>query len=229
MGNQRWLDDFRRQLIGRKLPGKYVQRIVEEAADHLEDLMEESMKNTDLDLNARMGDSEHVAESAVAAFRCRSFLGRHPAAAFMTFAVSPLVAFLVLMFAVLIAFFGTCKLCGLIDNDGLHLGALKAVINYALPLAVISVPSMLLSFLYCSLSRKTVVGKKWMLFACGALVVVSSATFCELHFNGASDHGQLILFVGARYWIQIVQFLIAVAFSWWLIRRSDQGRTQLAA
>ncbi len=81
--NQPWLDDLRRQLVRRNLPGKYVQRFIEEAADHLEDLTEETMEEADFDLNTVMGETRHVAEAAVATYRQRSFLGRHPAAALL--------------------------------------------------------------------------------------------------------------------------------------------------
>jgi hypothetical protein len=228
MGNQPWLDDLRRQLIRRNLPRRYVQRVLEEAADHLEDLMEETMEKTEFNANARMGETQIVAAAALAAYRRRGFFGRHPVVAFLAFAVSPLLAFLILMQIGLLALSVICWSLGLVDNDGLHLGAVKAVINYVVPLAVIAVPSMLLAFFYCSLARRTVVGKKWMLVACGALVVISSATFCQLEFYGASDHGQLTLFFGVRYGIQIVQFFIAAAFSWWLIRRSE-GREPYSA
>jgi hypothetical protein len=227
MGKQRWLDNLQRQLIGRNLPSKYVQRFLEEAADHLEDLMEETMEKTDF--SARMGESEHVAEAAVAEYRRRGFLGRHPAAAFLTFAVSPLLAFLVLMFAALIALVSASQWIGLIDNDGLHLGAAgRVVIACALPLTVIALPAMLLSFLYCRLARRTAIGTRWMLASCGALVVISSATYCQLTYAGMSAHGCLFVFFGAKNAMQIAQFAIAAAFSWWLIRRSGQGQPRLA-
>ena len=59
--------------------------------------MEETMEKTELNANTRMGETQYVAEAAVAAYRRRGFLSRHPVAAFLAFAVSPLLAFLVLM------------------------------------------------------------------------------------------------------------------------------------
>ena len=88
---------------------------------------------------------------------------------------------------------------------------------------------MLLSFFYCRLARRTVVGKKWMLMACCVVVVVSSGTYCELKFREASDHGFLAFEFGVRSAMQIAQFLIAAAFTWWLIWRSDRRQPQLAA
>ena len=60
----------------------------EELGDHLEDLKEE---NVEADAISRLGEPDQVAESAVGAYRRRSFLGRHPTAAFMVFAISPVV------------------------------------------------------------------------------------------------------------------------------------------
>ena len=84
MANLPWLDEVRRRLAKRGLPPSYVQRFAEELSDHLEDFKEENM-STEADVYSRLGKPEQVANAAVAAYRRRSFLGRHPTAAFLVF------------------------------------------------------------------------------------------------------------------------------------------------
>ena len=91
MANLPWLDEVLARLARRGLPPNYVRRFAEELSDHLDDLKEENMSKA-VDVVSRLGKPEQVAEAAVTAYRRRSFLGRHPTAAFLVFAVSPLVS-----------------------------------------------------------------------------------------------------------------------------------------
>jgi hypothetical protein len=76
MRNQEWLDALFARLKEQGLPSWYVERLLRELGDHLDDAETESMDaNDSLD---RFGQPEQIAESAVREFRRRSFFGRHP-------------------------------------------------------------------------------------------------------------------------------------------------------
>ena len=101
MESQPWINRVRERLVRQLLPPSYVQRFVEELSDHLEDVKEDGM---DHNSSSRLGDPEQVADTAVAAYRRRSFLGRHPVAAFLVFGISPVVSLVVLFFVSMQAF-----------------------------------------------------------------------------------------------------------------------------
>jgi hypothetical protein len=50
-----------------------------------------------------LGEANQVADAAVTAYRRRSFVGRHPAAAFLVFAVSPVLSMVVCSILVVVS------------------------------------------------------------------------------------------------------------------------------
>jgi hypothetical protein len=234
MGKRLWFEDLHRRLIRHDLPRSYVQRFMEEVTDHLEDLKEKTM-GSEAEAYARLGQSEQVAEAAVAAYRRRSFLGRHPVAALLVFAVSPVISLGVLTsltFVGLMALAVTAERLGLIDCNGImRLGATaRATLTYALTLAAIMVPSMILSFLYCGLARRTVVGRKWMVLPSGVLAVTAAAVYCQVTLSDMPGDGSIFIGLGARGMMQAVQFFVPPACGWWFIRRQHlRNPLQLAS
>ena len=98
MAKRRWLDEVRQRLARRALPPAYIGRFMDELSDHFQDLTEESM-STEASVLSRLGDPAQVAEAAVTAYRQRSFLGRHPAAALLVFGISPAASLIALTVA----------------------------------------------------------------------------------------------------------------------------------
>jgi hypothetical protein len=234
MGNRPWLEDLRRRLIRHGLPGSYVQRFMEEVEDHLEDLKEKTM-GSESEAHARLGQSEQVAEAAAVAYRRRSFLGRHPLAALLVFAVSPVISLFVLTsltFAgLMLALVAAGKRLGLIVDNGVQLGpAVRATLPYALTLAAVVVPSMILSLLYCGLARRTAVGRKWMLLPCAVLAVIAAATYCQVTFSDTPGDGRIAIGLGAHSMMQVAQFFLPIACGWWFVRRQRlRDRLQLSS
>ncbi len=95
MESQPWLDRVRERLAKHVLPPSYVQRFMGELTDHLEDLKEENME---ADAVSRLGEPDQVADTAVAAYRRRPFLGRHCWARVLVFGVCNILLIVVLMF-----------------------------------------------------------------------------------------------------------------------------------
>jgi hypothetical protein len=195
---------------------------MEEVTDHLEDLKEKTMKS-EAEAYARLGPSKQVAEAAVVAYRRRSFLGRHPVAALLVFAVSPVISLCVLTaltFAGLMALAVTAQRLGLMACHGMQFGpTVQVTLPYVLALAAIVVPSMILSLLYCGLARRTGMGRKWMLLPCGVLAVTAAAVYCQVTFSATPGDGTIFIGLGAHSMVQVAQFFVPVAFGWWFIRR----------
>ncbi|MFH0901082.1 MAG: hypothetical protein V2A73_10670 [Pseudomonadota bacterium] len=192
MGNQPWLSRVRERLAKHVLPPSYVQRFVEELTDHLEDLKEE---NVEADAISRLGEPEQVANAAVAAYRRRSFLGRHPVAAFLVFAVSPVIPQYVLggvLWLVLAIFTGNYQYE---EHD------------LALSLTVI-VCSTFVGILYGELAMRLGIGRKWMLTSFAVMGVM--AMFWEHGLN----HG-----TGLHTVRVLVQFATPLAVGGWFAKR----------
>ena len=167
MGDQLWLDRVRERLARQALPSAYIRRFTEELSDHLEDLKEESMET---DAYSRLGEPEEVAEAAVIAYRRRSFLGRHPVAAFLVFAVSPVITLYATLFVFLVALsvFAAQHTVDFIEN--------RLVLSL-----IIVVCSTFVGALYGELALWLGIGRKWTLVSC--LVLAAVAMLLEIGFR----------------------------------------------
>jgi hypothetical protein len=64
MNEPSWLESVRESLAKKALPASYVRRILDELADHVEDLQEDAMGG-ELDIPGRLGKPEDVAAVAL--------------------------------------------------------------------------------------------------------------------------------------------------------------------
>lgn len=193
--------------------------------------------------SSRLGKPEQVAAAAVAAYRRRSFLGRHPVVAFLVFAISPVLSFLV-AFTLAGGVFELC--CERLW--GTNLACLRQcepwvspALSYVMSLLTVVIPCILASILYCRLPRWLGIGKKWMLMSCATLAVLGSMCYCFVNLSPVPGHQALLWGGGIPMTIgqlasaffrprQLLQFIVPLAIGWWFMRRKhDQGRSQLAS
>jgi hypothetical protein len=246
MANQPWLDEVRTRLADQALPPTYIKRFVEELSDHLEDVTEETM-GPEIDAYSRLGEPKQVAEAAVVAYRRRSFLGRHPTAAFLVFGVSPVVSllglFILAYYSVYLFFIANDQLGGNINLRRFEPAA-SVVMPYVLSLCTIAIPSVLASIFYCKLINRFGIGKKWILLSCVVLAVVAAIPCCSVKLSdlpgesalmwGAWNPESLGQLSQSIVWVcrplQLLQFLVPLATGWWFLRRnSDRRQLQLAS
>lgn len=258
MAKQPWLEQVREQLIRHRLPPAYVRRFLDELSDHFQDLTEEAM-STEASVRSRLGEPNDVAETAVIAYRRRSFLGRHPGAALVVFGLSPIVALAVtfwlacgvieLLFTISEKQFGVptdqwVRAFGRIDSTG-------TIVLFAISLLTVVVPALLISLFYGRLATRLCLGRKWIVVACLMLAAVAilprfSARFSDVPGQSAlmfaipiPQHlGQLGEIPGtvAGYFRdprQVIQFLVPLAVGGWFLRRKreeqPENRLRLAA
>lgn len=200
MGNQDWLDKVQEQLARHDLAPSYVQRLLEELGDHLEDLQDEAV---DAHPASRLGEPEQVATAAVTAYRRRTFLGRHPVAAFLVFAVSPVIA----MSSLLLMSLMTVQLQ--FNFSGRHSVNLHED-HWIASLSLI-VCSAFLGFLYSDFARWLGIRKRWMLASYAVLGAI--AMFWELALGSRTASIMLL-----------VQFAVPLGMGWWLIKRKCNHR-----
>jgi len=240
MDNLPWLDEVWRRLAAERLPPAYIQRLSEELADHLDDLKEESM-STEADAYSRMGEPEQVVESALVAYRRRSFLGTHPMAAFLVFAISPVMSLIVLVAAAVlgVGLLGTVyeRLGYDLTEDAYRLGTIgSAMLNDMLSLLTIVIPSIVATAFYCHLGKRSNIGGKWVLVSSALLAVIASGA-CFWRAGAGSGEWCFGIcwsgFLATGQWNCLLQHLVELiaplAVAWWFLRRHrDEGYLQLS-
>jgi len=197
--------------------------------------------------DSRLGNPEQVADTAIAAYRRRSFLGRHPTAAFLVFGLSPVVSLVALVALVMFGLWARPNSW----DDPLFAGlnrigpSASAVAAYLTSMSVVVIPSIVVSILYCWLVGRFGINKKWVLLSCTMLAVLAALPMCtaKVSLVPAESWARIGLWypdsVGHLYylftWIfchpqQLIQFIAPLAIGWWFLRRKhDQGQLQLAA
>jgi hypothetical protein len=231
-----WFDDLRRQLAGRGLPPAYVERFVAELSDHLEDLMEEKM-SMDSEMISRLGHPEQVAEAAAVAYRQRSYLGRHPMAAFLVFAVSPVVWEVVLFVVVLLTVKVSAAVAyqlGYLSEQGRYVPPSTTALEitqYVFSFFFIVIPSLLVAVLYCRLGRRLGMARGWMWVSC---IVVAMMTLLPWWYVrlGADAVGHPRVVGGLSSPVinyEMIQLAVPLLIGWWFLRRRGWlGQRQLA-
>ena len=222
MASRRWSDRFRQELRRRRLPGDYVERLVEELSDHAADLLQENpAMDAENDLEKRLGTPEQLASAAAAEFRRRSFAGRHP---ILTFIGGPFVAILATLVAVLLFIVAASELVDLATDGGLEandaarqppsdwemglLRGLSGVVRF--------VPFVLSGWLFVRLAGRSGL-RMWGAAACG---IVAVAAFCFSSVVGQSPHNGMGTWMFGFGWRagldQVVQAVVPAALAAWL-------------
>jgi hypothetical protein len=247
MANLPWLDEVRRRLANRGLPPHYVQRFAAELSDHLEDLKEENM-STEAEVVSRLGQPEQVVDAAVAAYRRRSFLGRHPTAALLVFGVTPVLSQIVLFAVVVLgvrALAAVAYQLGLLSDHGRYVAPSPLqveITQYIFSLLFVVIPTILAALLYCKLGRRLGLATPWMVGSCIILAVMAMLPcWCVRLGADAAGHPRVVGSLSLPFldygwslcWSnvsQLIQLTAPLALGWWLQHRMRrQGRPQLAS
>ena len=219
MADRPWLSETEDRLIQRKLPPAYVQRLIDELRDHLEDIKEETM-DMEVSMNARLGEPEQVAEAVAVAHDEGSFMNRHPVVRFMIFAVSPLLMMLSVQCVVMMATFFSLFGLGVVGDGVPPLGSgSQVVLHYAIALFATVIPSVLLCKAYVALANRLRVGRNWMFVCCTLVALLAGLTYCQITFSELPGEIEIGFGLGVFSVFQLVQMIIPIAFGWWLIRR----------
>ena len=179
-----------------------------------------------------------MAEAAVTAYRRRSFLGRHPTAAFLVFGVSPMMLLFVLFLISVDSVVLVLASIGIRHGNQLDTIPSAAVI-FAFSLLTVIIPSVVATILYCRLAAWIGIGRTWGLVACVILAIVASAPCYWWRIGAAHPLIFETSWVGLRFglhegWILVaqhfLQFLVPLAIGWWFMRRTrDQRELQVAS
>ena len=205
MANQPWLDEVQRQLAENGLPPSYIRRFMDELADHLEDLMEETMSketnhfgsalphhraNTspaehggrnETNHLAQLGEPSEIANAATIAYSQRTFFGRHPVAKFLVFGISPVFSMTLAFCFTLTCMILLCWLCNTYcaEQANNYIRSFKnpaAFGSWVMSVATLILPATLLTILYSRWADRSKLNPKWMLLSCFVVSIISMAT-----------------------------------------------------
>ena len=246
MDVQLWLERVRRCCGERHLPAVYVQRLVDELADHYFDLMEDSMRkdanaSQDTSQNAsqnaaeqaasRLGSPLDVAARAAQEYRHSRFCGRHPILAFVVLPIVslPLLWAAALNFALLVG-----HLVGLKSGSQVS-EPTGAWAEWCLPgvtHAAVFVPIAIAGALCCFLARRSAVGWRWIVAASLLIALLGSTAVVDIVLPGVDHKGKLQVGLGVSAHpslAQVVQFLIPLCIGAWTIWKQAGGRRNRVA
>ena len=219
MGSPCWFRELRGRLLSQGLPPHYIERFLEEMTDHFHDLKEETMSQA-ADPFARLGEPQQVADAAAKEYRRRSLIGRHPAVAFLVFAVSPLLTLVAGGVAGLFLLVTAARGLGFIDDGGHHFGAAAAAsLPYLLSAATIVLPAVVLTAVYFRLARGTGIARGWILVAWLTLSVLTGLAICQVSLSDIPGHSSLTVGLGLPPDLHILQALAPLTLGAWLWRR----------
>jgi hypothetical protein len=182
-----FVEQLRFQLLQLGCPLSHMQRSVQEAADHREDLLEEALAEgltppaAEKQMWTRLGDPKALAEDLMVARRRSTWCGRHR---FIVFALLPLLAFplfwaLVLGFNLVLGFalgfaWDQNKIQAAADNPATfhYLVLLFHGADYA--------AIALVAFVFCLLAGRSAAGRNWMMLACSICTLYSLFIYAQI-------------------------------------------------
>lgn len=226
MDARQWLNELQTELFQRRLPRRYVKRLIRELSDHVLDDQERPM-STDAPMLPgaieRLGSPRTIAISAEQEFQRRRFAARHP---ILMFCVCPVLLLPVIAVA---CFFVPAWLIGsVLEGFGLDqkvndspwfIPTIHAYMTSTLLLA-----SVLVVLAFSGLARRCAVRPRWIV-ASGLLVaILCGCTWSQVTPRTANRQGTLILgltFPVHQWSIRpLLQFAAPMAMTVWMLKRS---------
>jgi hypothetical protein len=182
-----FIEPLRRRLVELGCPMAHVRRLVQEVADHREDLkqaaLSEGLSGADAEAraNAQLGDPLALAEHLMAALRRSTWWGRHFV---VTFCLLPLLVYPVLwaLFLLLqmtleyaLGYGWDSKKLGVAINNPVTFHHLVMVFQFMDYVAI-----ALAALFFCWLARRSAVRLKWMVTACVVCSVIAVMTWGKI-------------------------------------------------
>ena len=224
-----FIEPLRRRLVELGCAIAHVRRLVQEVADHREDLkqaaLSEGLSGVDAEAraNGQLGDPSALAENLMVALRRSSWWGRHYV---VTFGLLPLLVYPVLWALILLlqlalefalGYGWDSKKLRAAADDPVTLQYLLMTCHFMDYLAV-----ALATLLFCWLARRAAVSLKWMAVSCAICSLAAVITYARIEphsfFLGFNMNSHLLMpwFRGA---IPLLVAGTVYAFQWRTVQR----------
>ena len=229
MDPQRWLDEVRKELQTRRLPRRYVTRLMRELSDHVRDGWETPM-NKDVQNRPgpleRLGSPRVVAESAEREIRSRSFAARHPV---WTFGVFPPLLFLVLAVTFFIGpgaiLFELFDAAPLEQSDSSPWNVWEAVLARSYIVGCIVLASVLVVLAFSGLAKRSALARRWPMTAAIVTALLCGCLWTSATAKTPDQMGVVMVGLLGPLWPwritfpQVIQFVIPLGAAAWVTRR----------
>lgn len=226
MDPQQWLNELRTELQSRRLPRRYVTRLMRELSDHVTDGWENPM-NKDVQVRPgpveRLGSPRDVAESAEQGFRLRRFAVRHPV---WTFGVFP--PFLVVVLALAFFIGPGALLAELIDADPLEQfesSPWEPVLARGYIVGCIVLASALVVIAFSGLAKRCALARRWPMTAAIVTAILCGCLWTSATAKTPEKMGVVMVGLSASLWPsgitfpQVLQFAAPLVVAAWVTRR----------
>lgn len=212
------LERLRRHLAGRGLPSNYVERVIGEWADHLEDLStaqfskEAEMPQT-ISLSA-LGDEQELADATVLHYWSRTFAGRHPV---WTFLIAPIPLLLVCWLAY---YAGIVLFVTAMGEDFLHRQSptQHAIVQFLLETGL-QLPPIAATALLAWLAHRSGHPLRWFMAACTLVAILAACHHATFALPIGRGKGMLAIGFGIGANVHALQalapLLTGALLMWW--------------
>jgi len=182
-----WLEQLRGELAQQKLPPFYVERLVVELTDHLQDFQEDRMSTDARDLHGMfhsLGSPGEIAAAARDEFRKQRFCLRHPV---VTFGVLPVFTLLLFWVGAIVAMVAGSEIIKWIGGESI--GEMPGFAAFGMPvlaLGIVTLPIMAATMWFCRIARRSHVSWKWQVLACSLIALLAFSVFGDVLVPGAN-------------------------------------------
>jgi hypothetical protein len=219
MADSHWLDRFAAELRRQRLPAGYRVRLLDELADHLSELEQETTSmEAQVLLEERIGRPEVIAAEARSEYTRRTFAGRHPV---LTFGVAPLFAVLGILLTTLFVTYLVLMLASLttpqLREQSIPPTTLQWCVAYSAVWFVRLAPFGVAAWLFARAGRRAQ-RPKWGLVACTIVAALAFVFWMGIR-EETTEHPGLVFFGLAIQQVphpeQYVQAALPLAIGLW--------------
>lgn len=226
MDSRLWRDKLRGDLTRQGLPPRYIDRFVEELAEHVADSQTEETSMEAHEAYERLGATESLAAAASQEFRRRTFAGRYP---LLTFVLGPLALVPTLLVFLIVAVFGIFwaidAAAELLARDTLSQIPEETItevdywIGWCFDGLVRFVPFALAAWIFCRWGQRSGM-RCWPLAACGIVAVMAGLLVTKSTPAAANLPGQWMIGLGWKPNANhLLQILVPLVVCGWCLRR----------
>lgn len=235
MEPHRWLAELEMELQRRRLPRRYVTRLVRELSDHVMDAWEISMIKDDqsgIDPESRLGSPREVAESAEQTYCSRTFAAQHPV---WMFGVLPPLLFAVVAFT--IYFMSAAVFKFLVDSlilNELASSTWLPTLAQGYLVGCLILASVSVAVTFSLVARRYAIRRRWPMVAAVIIAVLCGGFWSQVTPKTPREMGRVTIGFSLAMWpssitvARAVQFGAPLAVAFWLTRRRPATHLPMA-
>lgn len=238
MSAPHWLDQFAAELRRQHLPAGYRARLLDELADHLSELEQETTSmEAQLLLEERIGRPDIIAAEARSEYTRRTFAGRHPV---LTFGVAPIPILLATLISLVLAMWLIVWCVGMTTPSLLDRNSspsfLQLCVVYSVVVFMRSVPFALVAWFLARTGRRAQ-RPIWGFLSCAIVAAMAFLFFMNINPGPGALHGQVFMGLAVyqfpnfhiEQWLQAALPLAIGGWTLWSMLRAERDTNQLSS